>query len=86
LPLTPSHPPPRCSQHFVNNDQETNRGSVDVVVDQATQHMTYYPPFAGAIQAGALAFMCSYNKINGHPACSSAASLLRCGPGYPRLV
>jgi len=65
------------AKHFVNNDQETNRGSVNARVPLDVQQQVYYPPFAGAVQGGALSVMCAYNKVNGKPACSNSATLLR---------
>jgi len=50
-------------KHFVNNNQETNRGSVSENVDERTQFEIYYPPFEGASNAGLGSIMCSYNKI-----------------------
>jgi beta-glucosidase-like glycosyl hydrolase len=52
-------------KHFVNNNQEHNRGEVSVIVDERTEWEIYFLPFHAAIEAGALSVMCSYNKING---------------------
>jgi len=65
------------AKHYVNNEQETNRGSVNALIDLDVQQQVYYPPFVGAIEAGSLSVMCSYNRINGHPGCSNAATLMR---------
>jgi beta-glucosidase len=51
------------SKHYVDNDQETNRNTVIVSVDERTQHEIYLAPFKAAIQAGTGAVMCSYNQI-----------------------
>jgi len=61
----------------VNNNQETDRGSVDEVVDEKTQFQMYYPPFEGAIEAGVGSVMCSYNKIRGVWSCENADTLQR---------
>jgi beta-glucosidase len=52
-------------KHFVNNNQEHNRGLVSAVVDERTEWEIYFHPFQAAVEAGALSVMCSYNKING---------------------
>lgn len=49
-------------KHFVDNNQETDRGSFTANVDERTQFEMYYPPFKGAIDAGVGSIMCSYNK------------------------
>ena len=51
------------AKHYVDNDQETNRDSIIVNVDDRTQHEIYLAPFKAAVDAGAGAFMCSYNRI-----------------------
>ena len=51
------------AKHWVNNNQETDRSSVDEEVDERSQFEIYYPPFVGAIEADVGSFMCSYNKI-----------------------
>ncbi|MDQ1391766.1 MAG: beta-glucosidase [Acidimicrobiaceae bacterium] len=65
-------------KHFAVYNQELNRGtSLDnsVVSDRAL-HEIYLPAFSAATQAGnAGAVMCSYNLINGVPACQNAALL-----------
>lgn len=57
------------AKHFVNNNQETNRGEMSSQVDRKTRYEMYYPPFQAAIDAGVGSFMCSYNKINHVYAC-----------------
>ena len=52
------------AKHYVNNNEETNRGSISENLDERTEFEMYLPPFHGAVEAGALAIMCSYNKIN----------------------
>ena len=54
------------AKHWVNNNQETDRFTVDEEVDERTQFELYYPPFEGAIAANVGSFMCSYNKIRSH--------------------
>ena len=45
------------AKHWVNNNQETDRMSVDEEVDERTQFEIYYPPFEGAIAADVGSFM-----------------------------
>ena len=40
------------AKHFVLNNQETDRNSIDVQVDERTLHELYLPPFEGAIEGG----------------------------------
>ncbi|WP_246842880.1 beta-glucosidase [Allokutzneria sp. NRRL B-24872] len=57
------------AKHFAANNQETDRMSIDVQVDERTLRETELPPFESAVRAGVGSFMCSYNKVNGTPAC-----------------
>jgi beta-glucosidase len=53
-------------KHFVCNDSETERMSVDVRIDERTLRELYLAPFeAIVLQAGAWAVMASYNQVNG---------------------
>jgi len=53
-------------KHFVANNQEIDRKTIDAEVDQRTLHEIYYPPFRAAVEeANVLAVMSSYNKLNG---------------------
>jgi len=65
------------AKHWVMNNQETNRMGVSEEVDEATRFELYYPPFAGAIEAGVGSVMCSYNKINGKWSCENPETLQR---------
>ncbi|GFS25700.1 beta-D-xylosidase 1, partial [Elysia marginata] len=40
-------------------------------VSEEDLHMTYLPGFKRCVQAGTYSFMCSYNSINGIPACAN---------------
>ena len=46
------------AKHWVNNNQETNRGAVAELIDEKTRFEMYYPPFIGAVEAGVGSFMC----------------------------
>lgn len=65
------------AKHFVNNNQETNRGDQSANVDERTRFEMYYPPFQAAIDAGVGSFMCSYNKINHVWSCENPETLNR---------
>ena len=55
-----------CVKHFALNNQETNRASVDVNIDERTFHEFYLKPFEASVkEAGAWSVMSAYNKING---------------------
>ena len=51
------------AKHWVNNNQETNRGAVAELVDERTRFEMYYPPFVGAVEAGVGSFMCRGVKL-----------------------
>ena len=56
-----------CVKHFALNNQETNRGSVNVIVSPRAMREIYLPPFETAIvQGNAFGVMSAYNKINGY--------------------
>ena len=56
-----------CLKHFALNNQETNRGSVDVIADERTMREIYLRPFEAAVkEGGAMAVMPAYNKVNGY--------------------
>ena len=56
-----------CIKHFALNNQETNRGSVNVIVSPRAMREIYLPPFeAAVVQGNAFGVMSAYNKINGY--------------------
>mmetsp|Transcript_33989 Transcript_33989/g.97920 ORF Transcript_33989/g.97920 Transcript_33989/m.97920 type:complete len:797 (-) Transcript_33989:89-2479(-) len=55
-----------CAKHFACNDQETDRGTQNSVVDERTLHEVYLAPFEAAVVDGEVgAMMCGYNRLNG---------------------
>ena len=52
-------------KHYVANDSETERLTVDVRVDERTLREVYLVPFAAAVDAGAWVVMSAYNAVNG---------------------
>ncbi|MDG2028788.1 MAG: glycoside hydrolase family 3 C-terminal domain-containing protein [Acidimicrobiales bacterium] len=60
-----------CVKHFVANDQEFERHTIDVRVDERSLREIYLPPFEAAVkEAGVRAVMAAYNFVNGHHACA----------------
>jgi beta-glucosidase len=65
-----------CVKHFAVNEEETERGSINMLVSRRALEEIYLPPFRAAIeQGGAWTAMCAYNKVNG-PWCSADDFLL----------
>ena len=53
-------------KHFIANDSETERMTVDVRVDERTLRELYLAPFEAIVrEAGAWSVMASYNAVNG---------------------
>ena len=55
-----------CLKHYALNNQENNRGMVNVVVGERAMREIYLPPFRAAVkEADAFGVMAAYNKVNG---------------------
>ncbi|MGA2052736.1 MAG: glycoside hydrolase family 3 C-terminal domain-containing protein [Opitutales bacterium] len=55
-----------CVKHFAANNQETNRNSIDVNMDERTLREIYLPAFEAAVkEGGVLSVMAAYNKFRG---------------------
>ncbi|MEU3496882.1 glycoside hydrolase family 3 C-terminal domain-containing protein [Kitasatospora cineracea] len=55
------------AKHYVANDSETERLTVDARVDERTLREVYLAPFEAAVRAGVWAVMSAYNRVNGTP-------------------
>jgi beta-glucosidase len=67
-----SNPVLAQAKHYVLNDQEFDRNTVDVTVDDRTLHEIYLAPFEAAVKDGKVgSVMCSYNLAFGHHVCES---------------
>lgn len=61
-----------CVKHFALNDQEFNRGTVNVNVDDRTLNEIYLPAFKAAVQeGGAWAIMGAYNQYKNQHCCEN---------------
>ncbi len=61
-----------CVKHFAVNNQETNRGTVDVLVDERTLRELYLPAYKAAVtEAHAYSLMGAYNKFRGDYLCEN---------------
>lgn len=55
-----------CLKHYALNNQENNRGTVNVIVGERAMREIYLPPFRAAVEeADAYGIMPAYNKVNG---------------------
>lgn len=60
------------AKHYVANEQETNRMSLQTTVDERTLHETYLLPFEMSVKDGDVAsIMCAYNHVNGVSSCEN---------------
>ncbi len=78
-----------CIKHFVGNDTEFERNSIDSRIDERTLRELYLLPFEAAVrEAGVMSVMSSYNRINGPWAADSPllADVLRGEWGFDGLV
>ncbi len=82
-------------KHFVANNQETDRMTIDTLVDEQALREIYLPAFKRAVQeAGVASIMCAYNKlaINGENSAYACANkelltnILRDEWGYEGFV
>jgi beta-glucosidase len=64
-----------CPKHFVANDSEAHRTTVNCIVDERTLREVYLLPFEAVAKAGAWSMMAAYNRVNGVH-CSNNAALI----------
>ena len=56
-----------CLKHYALNNQENNRGTVNVIASPRAMREIYLPPFEAAVVEGdAYGVMAAYNKVNGY--------------------
>ena len=61
-----------CAKHYVANDEEFKRNSVDIQVSERALREIYLPPFEASVKEGQVAsVMGAYNRVNGDFACES---------------
>lgn len=61
-----------CVKHFAANNQETQRGSINVEMDERTLREIYLPAFRAAVVEGkSLAIMGAYNRFRGAYCCEN---------------
>ena len=66
-----------CVKHYALNNQEVDRATVNVLVDDRTLHEIYLPGFKAAIkEGGAWSILPGYNKYAGDHACENSRLLL----------
>ena len=59
-------------KHYIANNQETNRDSINEIIDDRTIHEIYLPAFNAAVTQGhAGSVMCAKNVVNGVHACQN---------------
>jgi beta-glucosidase len=59
-----------CAKHFAMNDQETDRTSIDVKVDERALREVHLAPFEAAVrEAGIWSVMGAYNRVGGIHCC-----------------
>jgi beta-glucosidase len=61
-----------CVKHFAANNQENQRGSINVELDERTLREIYLPAFRASIQeGGSLSIMGAYNLLRGQHCCEN---------------
>jgi beta-glucosidase len=61
-----------CAKHFAANNQEFQRGSINVEMDERTLREIYLPAFRASVQeAGVLSIMGAYNQFRGQHCCEN---------------
>lgn len=64
------------AKHFVGNEQETNRQTIQETIDRQVMRELYLLPFEMAVKDGKVAsIMCAYNYVNGVSSCANKETL-----------
>ncbi len=64
------------AKHYVANDQEVNRTTINEIIDDRTLHEIDLIPFEMSVKDGQVAsIMCSYNSVNGAHMCQNTPLL-----------
>jgi len=59
-------------KHYAANNQETDRGSIDEIIDERALREIYQPAFEASVrEAHVASVMCAYPKVNGAFACEN---------------
>lgn len=71
-----AYPVMATAKHWLLNNQETERFTINSIASERTLHEVYARPFAEVIEHADLSsVMCSFNQVNGVNACESEAVL-----------
>lgn len=76
-------------KHYAENNQENQRQTINVNVDDRTLREIELPGFEAAVRAGSGSVMCAYNAVNGRFSCENPSLLteiLRRQWGFPGFV
>jgi beta-glucosidase len=64
------------AKHFLNNEQEANRNSMNAIVDVRSERELYLAPFEASVKEGCVgAIMCGYPQVNGTFSCENGTIL-----------
>ncbi|KAI7882447.1 glycoside hydrolase [Lichtheimia hyalospora FSU 10163] len=62
-------------KHYIGNNQETNRTTSSIIIDDRSLHEVWLYPYARGVEAGSAMVMCSYNMLNGTYSCENEYTL-----------
>jgi beta-glucosidase len=63
-------------KHYLANNQETNRGTINELIDERALHEIYLPGFEASVKEGGVAsVMCAYPRVNGDYNCENRPML-----------
>jgi beta-glucosidase len=78
------------AKHYAANNQETNRSTINEIIDERTLHEIYLPAFEASVKQGHTgSVMCAKNQVNGVFSCSNRELLhdiLRTAWDFPGFV